>query len=71
MIGIIGWAVLAAAILVWEGIGIVRTGDSWPTLSGMLRTVTQTAPGRWIVFALWLWLGWHLFVRGWRFFLRG
>jgi len=20
---------------------------------------------------LWLWLGWHLFIRGWSFFLRG
>jgi hypothetical protein len=26
--------------------------------------------GRWAVFALWLWFGWHLFVRGWHFFLR-
>jgi hypothetical protein len=27
--------------------------------------------GRVVLFGLWLWLGWHLFIRGWRFFLRG
>jgi hypothetical protein len=26
--------------------------------------------GRFILFGLWLWLGWHLFIRGWAFFLR-
>jgi hypothetical protein len=26
--------------------------------------------GRWVLFALWLWFGWHFFVRGWRFLLR-
>jgi hypothetical protein len=31
----------------------------------------MTVPlGRVLLFALWLWLGWHLFVRGWSFFLR-
>ena len=23
------------------------------------------------LFALWLWLGWHIFIRGWHFLLRG
>jgi hypothetical protein len=23
-----------------------------------------------IVFGLWLWLGWHLFIRGWEFFME-
>lgn len=70
MIGLIGWAVLVAAILIWEGIGLLAPHDRWPTLSDMFRTVTASVAGRWILFALWLWLGWHLFVRGWRFFLR-
>jgi len=26
--------------------------------------------GRWALFALWLWAGWHFFVRGWHFLLR-
>jgi hypothetical protein len=28
------------------------------------------ALGRFILFGFWLWLGWHLFIRGWAFFLR-
>ncbi|HEY1332566.1 MAG TPA: DUF6186 family protein [Actinomycetota bacterium] len=70
MTGQIGWAVLIAAVLVWEGLGLLVPGDRWPTISDMLRTVTRPVAGRWILFSLWLWLGWHLFVRGWRFFLR-
>lgn len=71
MIGLVGWAVLFAAVLAWEGIGLVKQGDAWPTFSDMLRKVTHPVAGRWVLFGLWLWLGWHLFVRGWRFFLRG
>lgn len=26
--------------------------------------------GRWVLFTLWLWIGWHTFVRGWHFLLR-
>ena len=37
----------------------------------MLRTVTRPLPGRLVLFGLWLWVGWHLFIRGWNFFLRG
>lgn len=25
--------------------------------------------GRWALFGLWLWFGWHTFVRGWHFLL--
>lgn len=70
VIGLIGWGVIIGALLVWEGLGLVYDHGRWPTLSDMLRTVTATVPGRWILFALWLWAGWHMFVRGWQFFLR-
>ncbi len=70
MVGLIGWAVIVGVLLVWEGIGLVYGRDRWPTFSDMVRVATRTVPGRWILFALWLWLGWHMFVRGWRFFLR-
>lgn len=66
MIGLIGWAVLVAALLTWEGIGLARPHDAWPTFSDLTRTVTGTLVGRWLLFGLWLWVGWHLFVRGWR-----
>ncbi len=70
MIGVIGWAVLLGACFAWEGVALVRPHDEWPTLSDMLRLVTQSTFGRWALFAAWLWWGWHLFVRGWHFFLR-
>lgn len=71
MIGAVGWAVIIALVLVWEGIGLRLGHDRWPTLSNMLHSITRSPAGRLILFSLWLWLGWHLFVRGWRFFLRG
>lgn len=71
MIGVVGWIVLFAALLAWEGLGLVRVHDQWPTLSDMLRMVARSTVGRWALFAFWLWMGWHLFIRGWEFFLRG
>lgn len=70
MIGVVAWAVAIAACLVVEGIALVRPHDAWPTFSDILRVVTASRLGRWTLFALWLWLGWHTFVRGWHFFLR-
>lgn len=37
----------------------------------MLRAISRSVVGRWLLFAAWLWLGWHLFMRGWSFFLAG
>jgi hypothetical protein len=69
-IAIVGWLVIVGALLVWQGIGLVR-GPEWPTLSDFFRAFMRNAPGRYLLFGLWLWLGWHLFIRGWDFFLRG
>lgn len=71
MIGFILWALLLAAIFVLEGLGLTLRGHQWPTLSDMLRSATRPVAGRWLLFAFWLWIGWHLFIRGWDFFLRG
>ena len=65
------WALLFAGMLVVEGLGLTLPGHQWPTVSDMFRTATRPAAGRWILFALWLWTGWHFFIRGWHFFLRG
>jgi hypothetical protein len=70
MIALVGYAVIVGALIAWQAVGLLRPDDDWPTLSELLRKVTRTAPGRWILFASWLWVGWHLFVRGWRFLLR-
>ncbi|HZD71848.1 MAG TPA: DUF6256 family protein [Actinomycetes bacterium] len=70
LIGSIGWAVIFGAFVSWEAIGLM-VGHGWPTLSHVTRAVTRLPVGRWVLFGAWLWLGWHLFIRGWQFFLRG
>lgn len=70
MIGLAIWAVLIGAVLAYQGLGLVRNDDAWPAFSDVLRVVMRHSVGRWVLFGLWLWFGWHLFVRGWRFFLR-
>lgn len=69
-IAIVGWLVIVGAFLVWQGIGLVH-GPEWPTMSDFFRSFMSVPLGRFLVFGLWLWLGWHLFIRGWDFFLRG
>jgi hypothetical protein len=71
MVGYIAWAVLLAGMLVLEGIGRSVGGRNWPTVSDMSRAVSRPVVGRWLFFAVWLWAGWHFFIRGWQFFLRG
>jgi hypothetical protein len=70
MAGIVGWSVILGVALVWEGVALRAPGDRWLTLSDILRYATRPPLGRWLLFALWLWMGWHLFVRGWDFFLQ-
>jgi hypothetical protein len=68
--GLVAWAVVIGAFLAVEGVALVRPHDQWPAFSDVMRIVTASTFGRWALFAVWLWLGWHLFVRGWQFFLR-
>ena len=69
-IAVAGWLVIVGALLVWQGIGLAN-GPGWPTLSDFFRSFMRPVAGRFVLFGLWLWLGWHLFIRGWAFFLRG
>ncbi len=68
--GLVGWGVIFALMLAWEGLGLVFGRERWPTISDMVRTVSRPLAGRSILFAFWLWLGWHFFYRGWKLFLR-
>ena len=65
-----GWIVIVGALLVWQGLALTN-GPAWPTLSDMFRAAMRPLAGRLVLFGVWLWLGWHVFIRGWRFFLRG
>jgi len=69
--GFVAWAVLFAAIMVVEALGLTLRGHQWPTLSDIFRVAMRPEWSRWLLFALWLWAGWHFFIRGWTFFLRG
>jgi uncharacterized protein DUF6186 len=71
VIGYALWTLLLVALLALEACGLTLSGHQWPTLSDLFRSATRPVYGRWIFFALWLWLGWHFFIRGWEFFLRG
>jgi Family of unknown function (DUF6186) len=69
VLGYLVWALLFGAVFAWEGLALAGiTGV--PSLSATFRAIMRYPPGRWALFGLWLWLGWHLFVRGWHFLLR-
>ncbi|HTG47027.1 MAG TPA: DUF6186 family protein [Actinomycetota bacterium] len=68
-VAIVGWVVIVAVFLLWQGLSLVY-GPTWPTMSDIFRAAMRPAWGRALIFGLWLWLGWHLFWRGWTFFLR-
>jgi uncharacterized protein DUF6186 len=63
-IALVGWLVIVAALLVWQGAGLL-VGEGWPTLTDFFRASMRPLLGRVVLFGLWLWLGWHLFVRDW------
>lgn len=57
-----GYAVLAAVavVLTLRARHADRSGSS-PT--AYLATLIGHSTGRWLVFLLWMWTGWHFFVR--------
>jgi hypothetical protein len=70
VIGYIVWALLFGALFAWEGLALSHLSGSVPTLSDTFRAIMRYPFGRWALFAVWLWFGWHIFVRGWHFLLR-
>lgn len=56
-----GFALLAVAMLVYELVGLIwgRTAR----LGQTLHMVAGSRWGRWVLLAVWMWLGWHVFVR--------
>jgi hypothetical protein len=69
VIGYLVWALLFGALFAWEGLALSHLSGV-PTLSATFRAIMRYPFGRWALFALWLWFGWHIFVRGWHFLLR-
>jgi hypothetical protein len=66
----VGWLIVFGALLGWQAL-MLALGPPWPSMSSMLRAFMEPVAGRVVLFGLWLWIGWHLFIRGWTLFLRG
>jgi hypothetical protein len=60
VLGGYGVLVALAIVLAWPARGPARSGSS-PT--AYLATVMSHPAGRWLVLLMWMWLGWHFFVR--------
>jgi hypothetical protein len=71
VIGWMAWGLVLGAMFALEGLSLAKPGSGLPSFSDMFRAISSPLWGRWMLFAGWLWLGWHLFIRGWQFFLRG
>jgi Family of unknown function (DUF6186) len=56
-----GYALIAGTMLVMQLTAL--TTHRLPTLHQALSSVLGRRPGRLLVLAAWLWLGWHVFVR--------
>ena len=69
LIGYLAWAVLFGALFAWEGLALAQV-TGVPSFSDVVRVIMRYPVGRWALFALWLWAGWHIFVRRWQFLLR-
>jgi Family of unknown function (DUF6256)/Family of unknown function (DUF6186) len=69
LIGYLAWAVLFGAVFAWEGLALAGV-TGVPSLSDVVRLIMRYPVGRWALFALWLWAGWHLFIRRWLSLLR-
>jgi len=60
-----GYAVVAVAAILYQLAAML--GGRTSTLGQTLGSLRRSAAGRVVLLAGWLWLGWHLFVRGaWR-----
>jgi hypothetical protein len=62
---LVGYAALVLAMAAYQLVGVLRRRT--PTLGEALQPLRRTLAGRVVFAAAWLWIGWHLFVRGrWR-----
>jgi Family of unknown function (DUF6186) len=63
VMGVAVWVLLFAALFGYQAFCLLSDSDRWPAFTDILRDVVGYPAGRWLLFAAWLWLGWHLFVR--------
>ncbi|HZD79208.1 MAG TPA: DUF6186 family protein [Actinomycetota bacterium] len=63
VIGTVGWVVILGAIAAWEVATLVHHDPRTPTMGDVVRFFLRPTVGRWLLFVVWLWLGWHFFIR--------
>jgi hypothetical protein len=63
VMGVVVWGLVIAVFLGYQGFCLLSDDDRWPPITEILRDVVRYPAGRWVLAGLWLWLGWHLFVR--------
>lgn len=56
-----GYAVIAALLVALQISG--RVSRRFPTIGQAVAVVTSRRTGRFVLLAVWFWVGWHLFVR--------
>jgi hypothetical protein len=59
---LLGYTVLAAAMIGHQAFGLLSGRTA--TLGQAVARLRRSRVGRPLLLAAWLWLGWHLFVRG-------
>jgi hypothetical protein len=57
------YALIAGLAILWGGLTQVRR-PRYATLDNAVGRVIRHPIARWAVYALWAFIGWHLFVRG-------
>ncbi len=57
------YALIAAMAIVWGVFTYVRQ-PRFATLDNVVARMLRHRLARWVVWALWAFIGWHLFVRG-------
>lgn len=58
-----GFAVLGLAAVTLQLLATRRSGSRLRPAQTFLAAVMRSTPGRWTVLVLWVWVGWHFFVR--------
>src|SRR5262245_37086699 len=71
VMGIAIWTGLLAAFFGYQGFCLAAANNRWPPITDIFRAIISYPIGRSVLFALWLWLGWHLFVRTLSYPYRG
>ena len=61
-VAVTGWLLVAVGVVACGWIAY-RSEGRFPSLVDVARAVVDVRAGRWLVTALWVWTGVHLFVR--------